>query len=86
MGLLYLYYGILGAIVAPLIPLIITALVIHYVGKTLLIGKTEKALADVSARRLNESENSCDGDCGPVFRCGCRPSQVVGVDGKKEKI
>lgn len=82
----YLYYGILGTIAAPLILLIITApVMIHYVGKTFLIGKTEKARADVSARRLNENENSCDGDCS--YSCGgCRPSHVVGVDGKKERI
>lgn len=83
-----LYYGILGTtIAAPLILLIITApVMIHYVGKTFLIGKTEKARADVSAaRRLNENENSCDGDCS-YSGGGCRPSQVVSVDGKKERI
>lgn len=55
----YVYYGVLRTIAAPLIPLIITARVmLHYVGKTFLIGKTKKARTDVSARRLNENENS----------------------------
>lgn len=69
MGLLRIfYYGILGAIAGSLIPLIITALVmIHCAGKTFLIGKIEKA-RDVSAKRLNENENSYDGDCAPVLR------------------
>jgi len=69
MGLLRIYcYGILGAITASLISLIITALVmIHCAGKTFLIGKIEKA-RDVSARRLNKNENFCDGDCALVLR------------------
>lgn len=69
MGLLRIYYyGISRAIAASLIPLIITALVmIHCAGKTFLIVKIEKA-RDVSARRLNENENSCDGDCAAVLR------------------
>jgi len=59
---------------------------IHCARKTFLIGKIEKA-RDVSPRRLNENENSCDGDCvRPYSGGGCRPSRVVGADGKRKNI
>lgn len=58
---------------------------IHCAGKTFLIGKIEIA-RDVSTRRLNENENSCDGNFAPLYSGGgCRSSRVVGADRKKRK-
>lgn len=59
---------------------------IHCLGKTFVIGKIEKA-RDVSARRLNENENSCDGDCATVLRWvdAVRHESLARIE-KKERI